>query len=67
MDEGVKSIECEGLTSSTDVDALSALLGTTYKKIKYFYYKRAVSSHYRVFNLPKKGGASGVFRHREVI
>jgi retron-type reverse transcriptase/V8-like Glu-specific endopeptidase len=54
MDEG--SLQAEGLTGITDVEELARLLGTTYRKIKHFYYNRPLSGHYKTFGIPKKGG-----------
>lgn len=39
-----------------DVDSFSASIGTTYRKIRYFYYINEISDHYRVFKIPKKSG-----------
>lgn len=44
------------LSSNTTVEELSNLLGTTYKKIRYFYYVKKVSDYYREFSIPKKSG-----------
>lgn len=56
MDGGSSIIENERLTSDSDVDDLARILGTTYSKIKYFYYNKSVASHYTEFAIPKKSG-----------
>lgn len=56
MDEGSLVDESLRLTSESDVDDLANILGTTYPKIKYLYYKRSVAGHYSTFFIPKKGG-----------
>lgn len=56
MDEGSSVDESLRLTSESDVDDLANILGTTYPKIKYFYYSRSVASHYSTFSIPKKSG-----------
>jgi retron-type reverse transcriptase/V8-like Glu-specific endopeptidase len=56
MDEGSSVDESLRLTSESDVDDLANILGTTYPKIKYFYYSRRVASHYSTFSIPKKSG-----------
>jgi retron-type reverse transcriptase/V8-like Glu-specific endopeptidase len=56
MDGGSSQPEAERLTSSTDVEGLARILGTTYRKIKYFYYDHPMSGYYKPFEIPKKSG-----------
>lgn len=44
------------------VDNFSSFLGTTYGKIKHYYYSRDKASHYTFFNIPKKSGGVRVIR-----
>lgn len=45
-----------GLTPGTTPNELAHLLGTDYRKIKYFYYRGAMRRHYLEFEIPKKSG-----------
>lgn len=44
------------LGSQTTVADLAALLGTTYGKIRYFYYVKDIAGCYSEFSIPKKSG-----------
>lgn len=44
------------LDSDTSVEELAAILGTTYSKIKYFFYPKVSSEFYTEFKISKKGG-----------
>ncbi|KAE9649535.1 trypsin-like serine protease [Pseudomonas sp. PB106] len=56
MDGGISSLTPEKLTSDTDPEELARILGTSYRKIKYFYYDQPMSAYYRSFSIPKKSG-----------
>lgn len=55
---GGTSIKVPGSEVIETPDQLAAYLGTDYGKIKYYYYLRHISSHYSVFQIPKKNGGS---------
>lgn len=44
------------LDSAIDVDGLASLLGTSYTKLKHFYYKPDTSAYYSTFEIDKKSG-----------
>jgi RNA-directed DNA polymerase len=44
------------LKSCSSVHELAALLGTTYGKIRYFYYLHNISESYSTFEISKKSG-----------
>ncbi|MGO3542752.1 MAG: trypsin-like peptidase domain-containing protein [Pseudomonas helleri] len=44
------------LDSTLSVDGLASLLGTSYIKIKHFYYKPNTSAYYSTFEIDKKSG-----------
>ncbi|MDG9760982.1 trypsin-like peptidase domain-containing protein [Pseudomonas sediminis] len=46
-------------------EKLAEALGTSYRKIKYFYYSRATSSHYKTLEIPKKNGGLRLIRAPE--
>lgn len=59
MEEGTSN-SSELLLRDADPEQLAEILGTSYRKIKYFYYSRSISSHYNRFEIPKKGGGTRV-------
>lgn len=56
MDEDNLHKLLENLSFISDVHGLAALLGTSYSKIKFFYYRQSIASHYTKFTIPKKSG-----------
>ncbi|QOC97322.1 trypsin-like peptidase domain-containing protein [Pseudomonas putida] len=44
------------LNSSIDVDELAGLLGTSYGKIRYYYYSKPIPDYYKTFEISKKSG-----------
>ncbi len=46
----------DALTSATTPDELATLLGTSYSKIKYFYYTNPIANSYKIFFIQKKNG-----------
>lgn len=44
------------LNPSVDVDKLAGLLGTSYGKIRYYYYSKPISNYYKTFEISKKSG-----------
>lgn len=54
MDGGILINDC--LNPSTTPEDLAFMLGTSYNKIKRFYYDRDMSANYRHFTIPKKNG-----------
>ncbi|MCU1751752.1 trypsin-like peptidase domain-containing protein [Pseudomonas sp. 6D_7.1_Bac1] len=46
------------LNPTTTPEELAGILGTSYKKLKYFYYRGRMLRHYSVFTIPKKSGGT---------
>lgn len=44
------------LNENTTPQELAELLGTNYRKIRYFYYVLQISTHYKPLEIPKKNG-----------
>lgn len=44
------------LDSTTSPEDLASILGTSYRKLKYFYYSSSTSRSYSIFEIPKKSG-----------
>lgn len=44
------------LGPATTANELAVMLGTSYAKIKYFYYSRPIGDCYKQFSIPKKNG-----------
>lgn len=56
MDGSASPAQKLKLDSDTGVEELAAILGTTYSKIKYFFYPKVSSNFYSEFKIAKKGG-----------
>jgi len=54
MDGGIYLLDTLG--PATTPDELARMLGTSYSKIKHFYYSRDMGNNYRQFTIPKKNG-----------
>lgn len=56
------------ISSTTTPEGLASLLGTSYRKIKHFYYKGNIRNHYSIFTIPKKsGGLRTIFSPSEQL
>lgn len=50
----------KGLSSMTSVSDFAELLGTSYGKIRYFYYLQDIAKYYSEFKIPKKSGGERI-------